>query len=496
MKNIYLLLIILLISVTSCQKFSDLEKDPNRPGQVPPSLVFTSILHSSYYSPWSDVSRWNQFWCSNYAYYNDQTYDWTNTDFNFAQLQNIKQMIAEAKRVNLPDNNPYSALGKFFTAYFFVDMSMKLGDVPMTDALKGLENTQPKYDTQKAVFKQALAWLEEANSDLQLLITNGDNTLAGDFMLDNNLVKWQKVVNSYKLRLLITLSKKTSDNDLNIASSFSAIVSNPSKYPVISSLDDNLKFTFNSSTEKYPLNPDEYGKTATRNNMSATYLNTLAALKDPRTFIVADPAAAKINDGFHATDFEAYVGANSGESLDDMSVKMLNGEYSAISKNHYYGSYTGEPCIQIGYAEVCFNIAEGINRGWASGNAEAYYTKGIQASWAFHGASVDANWDAYYAQPTVKYSSDNATALTQILTQKYLAFFNNSGWEAYRNARRTGVPTFLTGVGTGNSGRIAKRFQYPSSERTTNAANYNATLTSQFGAATDDINSEIWIFKQ
>ena len=495
MKNIYSLLIVLIISMASCQKFSALEKDPNRPGQVPPSLVFTSVLHSTYYAPWSDVSRWNQFWCSNYAYYNDQTYDWTNTSFNYSQLQNVKQMVAEAKRVSLPDNNPYSALGKFFNAFFFVDMSMRLGDVPLTDALKGLDNTQPKYDTQKEVFKQALAWLEEANSNLQLLINSGDNSLAGDFMLGNDLVKWQKVVNSYKLRLLITLSKKSTDSDLNIKSLFNAVITNPSKYPLMSTLDDNLKFTFNGSTDKYPLNPDEYGKTATRNNMSATYLNTLVALKDPRTFIVADPAAAKIKGGLHATDFEAYVGASSGESLDDMSVKMLNGEYSPISRNHYYGSYTGEACIQIGYAEQCFNIAEAINRGWVSGNAEDYYVKGIQASWTFHGASVATHWDAYYAQQTVKYSSDNTAALTQILTQKYLAFFNNSGWEAYINCRRTGVPTFLTGVGTGNSQRIAKRWQYPSSERTTNAANYNAALTNQFGADTDDINSEMWIFK-
>ncbi|MCX6222956.1 MAG: SusD/RagB family nutrient-binding outer membrane lipoprotein [Bacteroidia bacterium] len=495
MKNIFTLLIVLAISMASCQKFDALEKDPNHPGTVPPSLIFTNVLYGTYYAPWSDVQKWNQFWCSNYAYYGDQTYDWTNIHFNFTQLQNVKQMSLEAKRVGLPDNNPYSALGKFFNAYFFIDMSMRLGDVPLTDALKGLENTQPKYDTQKAVFKQALIWLEEANNDLQLLINKGDNSLTGDFMLGNNLSKWQKVVNAYKLRLLITLSKKESDSELNIKSQFSAVISNPTKYPLMTSLDDNLKFTFNASPDKYPINPDEYGKTATRNNMSATYLNTLVALRDPRTFIVADPAAAKIKSGLLPTDFAAYVGAFSGESLDDMSVKMLDGQYSPISKNHYYGSYFGEPCIQIGYAEMCFNIAEAINRGWVNGNAETYYVKGIQASWTFHGANVDTQWTAYYTQNSVKYSIDNQVALTQILTQKYLAFFQNSGWEAYNNARRTGVPTFLTGVGTGNSQRIAKRWQYPSSERTTNSVNYHAALTSQFGADTDDINSEMWINK-
>ena len=496
MKNIFLFVVVLFVALSSCQKFSDLEKDPNRPGNVPPSLVFTSVLYSTYYAPWSDVQRWNQFYCSNYAYYAEQKYDWTTTSFNYSQLKNVNQMIAEAKRIGLADTNPYSAIGKFYKAFFFVDMSMRLGDVPLTEALKSLDNTMPKYDTQKAVFQQVLTWLEESNTDLQSLINSGDQTLTGDFMLNNDLKKWQKVVNSYKLRVLIALSKKESDTDLNIKTLFANVVNNPTKYPVMTSLDDNLKFTYNNSTDKYPLNQDNYGQTATRNNMSATYLNTLALLKDPRTFIVADPAPAKIRAVLTASDFGAYVGASSGESLDDMSTKMLNGEYSSISKSKYYSSYVGEPCIQIGYSELCFNIAEAITRGWLSGNAENYYINGIKASWAFHGvASVDLKWDAYYSQATVKLNGTVSEALKQILTQKYLAFFQNSGWEAYNNYRRTGVPAFLTGTGTANSGRIAKRWQYPSPERTTNSVNYKASLVSQFGTETDDINADIWILK-
>jgi hypothetical protein len=229
--------------------------------------------------------------------------------------------------------------------------------------------------------------------------------------------------------------------------------------------------------------------------MSATYLNTLASLQDPRTFIVADPAPSKIAEGLTPQDFEAYVGASSGESLDDMSTKMLNGEYSPISKEKYYGSYTGEPAIQIGYIEQCFNIAEAINRGWISGDAEPYYINGIKASWTFHGASVTDNWTGYYSRTDVAYKGNNADGLEQILIQKYLGFFQNSGWEAYNNYRRTGIPEFLTGPGTANSGQIAKRWQYPSSERTTNTDNYNAALQSQFGQNTDDINSEMWVIK-
>jgi len=495
MKKTFYIFLLLTLTFAACNKFEEFEKNPNKPGEVPPSLIFTNVINSMVYLPWGDEQRWNQFYCSNYAYYDDQEYDWTTTSFNYTKLNNVKQMVAEATRVGLPENNAYSALAKFFNAYFYVDMSMRLGDIPLTDALKGLENTTPAYNTQKAVFQQALVWLDESNSDLQKLINANDNSLSGDFMLGNDLGKWQKVVNAYKLRVLITLSKKESDTDLNIRQSFANMMGNPSTYPLMTSLDDNLQYTFNSGSEKYPLNPDNYGFTATRINTAATYLNTLVSLRDPRTFLTADPAPKKLESGLTATDYEAYVGASSGESLDDMSTKMLNGEYSAVSKEKYYGSYLGEPAIQIGYIEQCFNIAEAINRGWVSGNAEEFYIAGIKASWEFHGADVSADWTAYYAQMTVKYKGNNTDGLTQILTQKYLGFFQNSGWEAYYNNRRTGIPEFLTGPGTGNSGRIAKRWQYPSSERTTNTDNYNIALQNQFGSQNDDINTEIWVVK-
>jgi hypothetical protein len=493
-KTLYIILLLVIIT-QSCDKFEEYESNPNKPSEVPPSLIFTSVTRSMVYMPWSDEHRWNQFWCSNYAYYDDQEYDWTSTYFNYNVLNNVKRMVQEANRVGMPENNPYTALANFFNAYFFADMSMRLGDLPLTDALQGTGKIKPAYNTQKEIFQQALLWLEESNNDLQELIDNNDKSLTGDFMLGNDLTRWQRVVNSYKLRILISLSKKDSDADLSIKQKFNAIISNPSKYPILRSNADNLLFTFNSSTDKYPLNPDNYGFTATRNNMSATYLNTLASLRDPRTFIVAEPAPAKLAAGYTEQDYEAYVGASSGESLDDMSVKMLNGEYSAINKDKYYGSYTGEPAIQIGYIEQCFNIAEAINRGWISGNAEDYYIKGIQASWLFHGANVSADWSAYYSQSTVAYKGNNSDGLQQILTQKYLGFFQNSGWEAYNNYRRTGVPVFLTGPGTANSGRIAKRWQYPSSERTTNTDNYNSALQRQFASTADDINSDIWIIK-
>jgi hypothetical protein len=203
----------------------------------------------------------------------------------------------------------------------------------------------------------------------------------------------------------------------------------------------------------------------------------------------------------------------------DNGAGYLPGKYSFFNRKRFYSTYTAENTIQIGYPELCFNIAEGIHRGWATGNAEEWYVKGIQASHRFYGLkegdndvyffkaggsptnsadynkyTIQFNWEQYYAQAGVKYETGSA-GLDKILLQKYLAFFQNSGWEAYFNYRRTGIPSFSeNGPGTGNSGKIPKRFQYPSSELTTNSENLTEALTRQFGGK-DDINLDMWVIK-
>ncbi|MDJ1484365.1 SusD/RagB family nutrient-binding outer membrane lipoprotein [Cytophagaceae bacterium YF14B1] len=507
-----------------CQNFKELEKNPNNPTSVPASLVFQGVLKDLYSptgseEPWGDVHRWNQFYCINYNYYGNNQYSWTSTTWNYATLKNVLKMEAEALASGAGEVNPYSALAKFFKAYFFIYMTQRVGDIPMTDALKGLELTHPTYDTQKSVFVESLKLLDEANSDLAELITANNTTLSGDFYYDAEgsadkitvLKHWQKLVNTYTLRVLISLSKKEADADLNIKQKFANIINNPTQYPIMTGLGDNLQFTYDATYNKYPTNPGNFGNDATRQNMSKLHIDLLKSLKDPRIFIAAAPAQAKLDAGVKFDDFEAYVGASSGEDLGDMSAKANQGEYSFINRLRYYSNYTGEPGIIVGYSEMCFNIAEAINRGWISGSAEDFYVKGIKASMEFYditdkGTITIADQDRkqlgtvttsvtdYLGQSTVKYKGNNADGLTQILTQKYLSFFQNSGFEAFYNQRRTGVPAFLTGVGTGNSARIPKRWLYPQSEESTNAENLSTALQSQFGG-TDDINTAMWLLK-
>ncbi|MCF0063006.1 SusD/RagB family nutrient-binding outer membrane lipoprotein [Dyadobacter chenwenxiniae] len=516
------------LMLSGCERsFEELEKDPNRAVTAPASLVLQGIEFDMYDNigrPFSSEMRWNQFYAINYNYYGNNEYTWSTFTDHYTTLKNVVKMEEEAKRAGLADVNVYSALGKFFRAFFIDQMSVRGGDLPASEALKGLEVLTPKYDSQKEVYMQILTWLDQSNAEMSSLIAAGNTKVTGDFYLGEDLVKWQKVVNSFRLRILLRLSKKENEAGMNVKSQFAEIIANPTKYPLLSGMADNLEFKSNVYN-KYPSNPDNFGFDATRQNMAQTYVGLLTARKDPRVMVTTEPAGAQLKAGKKPSDFTAFIAASSGEDLSDMSNKagknngagFAPGEYSFQSRSRYYSNYVGESTFLVGYPEMCFNIAEGIARGWATGSAESWYKKGIQASQEFYGVktgtltmtysktggrastdfanyTVDFNFDQYYAQPLVKYAGNNIGGIEQIVTQKYLAFFMNSGMEAYFNYIRTGFPKFMTGVGTGNSGRIAVRWQYPLSERTTNAANYNAAIQSQF-AGKDDINQPLWLAK-
>ena len=521
-------LFILSVSLFGCEKsFEELEKDPNRAITAPASLVLQGIEFDMYRNTgvaFSSEMRWNQFYAINYNYYGTNEYELGQMPNHYFTLKNVVKMEEEAKRAGAADVNGYSALGKFFRAFFYDQMSVRVGDLPAMEALEGSDNLTPKYDTQKQVYVQILKWLDESNADLTSLIAKGETSVAGDFYFGGDLRKWQKAVNALKLRILVRLSKKADDAELNVKSRFAEVLDNPTKFPIFSGMGDNLQFISNNFN-KYPSNPDNFGFDATRQNMAKTYIDLAVARQDPRVMVVAEPAGAELKAGKKPSDFSAFVGASSGEDLTDMADKagrdngagFAPGLYSFQSRSRYYTNYVGEAVFILGYPELCFNLAEGLNRGWGSGDAESWYKKGIRASQEFYGVkdgtlnmrysrtggrdaadfgtyTVNFSFDNYYAQPLVKYDGSSAAGLEKILSQKYLAFFMNSGMEAYFNYRRTGIPKFFTGVGTGNSGRIAVRWLYPISERTTNETNYKEAIQRQF-SGNDGINEPLWISK-
>ena len=521
-KLITLLVAIIAITFSGCTKtFEKYTQNPNQPTSVPAYLLLRQIENDIMVYPGGDEEKWSQYTLSTYTYYGTNEYWSGSASLNYNTLENVVAMENEAAKAS-SGVSPYSALAKFFKAYIYVGMSLKVGDLPMSEALKGLANSKPKYDSQKQVFLQSLQLLDDANTQLTSLIASSNTSLLGDFYFQDKLSggvdpltalkKWQKVVNTYKLRVLIELSKKSTDADLNIKQKFAEVINNPTKYPIMTDMSDNWEFVYNASYNYYPNNKNNYGNDALRLCVGSTWLNTLSSLNDLRAMKVADPARGL---GFSDTSYKSFVGGGAGQDMSILGGNIVALKIAPIGRKRYYDGFTGENTFLVGYPEMCLNIAEAINRGWISGSADTWYQRGVKAMFGFYGIvdgantvsflkgtapgdyvnyTVNFSFADYFNQPAVKYAGDNATGLNQILTQRYLSLARNSGLEGYYQWRRTGVPTFDAGPGTGNSNIIPLRFQYPSSELSTNGTNLNAALSSQFGGK-DDINAKMWIIQ-
>ena len=542
------LLIMGLATITSCQK-GDLIDNPNVANNngsiIPLSLIvdeLTSNMIKSSELPFGDANKYEQYDVANYSYYrgtNLYSVGFSNTIdsydiFKYAlalQQQSVAQLHS--------NSTVYYALGQFYKAYAGIWLAQRVGDIPFSSVNGSTTNLTPTYDKQHDVYNQCLNLLDSANNTINALYSSPNplykitptGTISGDINGFTN-TQWQKVINTYRLRVLISLSKAyargaTADFTLgDVKTQFAAIFNNQTQYPIMASNSDNLIGKFNAANNPYSLFVLGYNPYINFANVGEAYLNITTATQDPRTFLVATPAPNQvINNGLAVSNFSAYVGANMNVGQSTLlatssagTVAYSAGTLSFSNYTRYYTDKSGatqEPFIFIGYPELCFNIAEAMNRGWITGTTATWYTNGIKASLANYGLTdgqtiainypvkigsnaQGAAWGTATAQvnaflANVAYAGDNATGLTQILTQKYVAFNNNSGWEAYYNYRRTGIPTFDTGSNLGTSNNlIPNRFLYPQNEVSYNSANNGAAITSQ-GFGSDDITKNTWL---
>ena len=532
-----------LLAISCNKQIEEKQTDPNNPTTVPSSLILGTVLtdisgtgsagglwgtgSSEGVDSWDGAHRWNQYHCSNYDYYDNNIYSWTNGSFDpYLVMKNVVQMEQEAISRGTPPLNPYEAVGRFIRAYYYYNLTSMFGDVPQEEALQGVNNQTPAYTPQEKVFQYVLAELDTANTDFASLIAANDNSLSTkqDIFYAGNLKLWQKMVNTFKLRVLVALSNKAGDAALNVPAQFAAILGNAATYPIFEGQTDDFRFLYNpggaNTFSLYYFNPSNFGSVAARFNMASTYMKVMTTLNDARVFVTTEPAwgivpATETNP----CQYKYFVGASTGEPLATMYGNATAGLYSFINRYRYYSNFTGEPNVLVGYKEMCFNIAEGIVRGWAPGNAETWYKKGITESMTFYGIDVtktsfttyflpkDKNavtqvapypysfdFNTYYAQPAVSLSTTAADAIKQIVLQKYIADFQNSGYESYYNWRRTGVPAFEGGSGVGNNGIIPLRWAYPALEQQYNTENFNNALKAQ-GFSQNDLNQVMWLIK-
>ena len=208
-------------------------------------------------------------------------------------------MIEEAKRTEI---EVYQILAKFFNSYFIVSLTETFGDVPYLEAINASEgNYTPAYDTQKSIYIKVLNDLKSASDQL---IAN-DETILGDVIYDGDKLKWRKLINSYYLRILMNLSKKENVAELNIKNRFNEVFTNPSKYPIFESNDDNGALHFyNIQDNRYPLQNNNDLQTAYY--LEESFVERLQDFQDPGLFTFAEkePNGNNLPDD----DFNAYGG--------------------------------------------------------------------------------------------------------------------------------------------------------------------------------------------
>jgi len=476
----YILILSLLI-LASCSQVEDLQDDPNRATQVSPDLLLTNVETSAF----NTVSL-NAALASRQLTYTDGTdpyqyYNWQRAGFgNYDNLKQVQKMVEESKR---SDIEVYQILAKFFNAYYTVELTRVFGDVPFSEAVQAEDGLyMPVYDSQESIYKAVLDSLKSASLEL----AQNDEALRGDIIYGGDKLKWRKLINSYNLRVLMSLSKKASTTNLQVVTQFNEIVNNPEQYPLFESNADNAALMYvDIQDNRYPLFNSNSLQTAYY--MEESFVARLQNFEDPRLFTFADkkPNALTAADG----DFTAYGGLYGSAPLSDNGAKAVSGEASRINPR-YYNTPTNEPSLLMGYAELQFTLAEAAARGWITTPADTYYKLGIEGSMNWYGIIDTAE---YLAQPNIQLQSNNDVA--SILTQKHIALFLNTGWQIFYDQRRTGFPEFnVDGGGILNNGLIPKRFMYPQNETVNNPTNLNDAINRQFPSG-DNINGVMWLIE-
>ncbi|WP_160140152.1 SusD/RagB family nutrient-binding outer membrane lipoprotein [Chryseobacterium sp. c4a] len=476
-----------VLALTSCESNLDkINENPNDQASIDPKYLLTYVSKDAFW-----VNRDNMY-ASRMMIGTDgentfQYMKWNDASFEVYSkgLLNTVKMMQEGEKRN---NKNYVAVGKFLRAYYFFNTSLKVGSIPYSEAVKGESGiTQPKYDSQDVVMAGILSELKEAND-----LINTNDTIEGDIIFNGDASKWKKLINSFRLKILITLSKKTTVGSYTIATEFASIAGSQ---PLMSSISDNgeLKFADAADSRYSMFNDSGYGSSL---YMADYFINMFKDRNDPRLFTFAAQTTGAKEAGKAITDFSGYNGGDPVSPYSD-NAKLITAKNISKVNDRFYKDPTNEPSSILSYSELEFILAEATARGWISGSAKTHYDNGIKASFNFYQTYVknpgqyftgfDVN--QYLATPLVVYdnSAPLQNQLEKILTQKYMTMFHQSQWTSYYDYLRTGYPNYPLKAGV----PAPFRFRYPQSEYNYNSTNLKAAITSQYGG-NDNINSKPW----
>jgi hypothetical protein len=460
MKKI-LILILAGVTLGACNKFDDdINIDPNNPSQASGTQL---ISNAALFLPGLSSSPQGEYLAQYLAetqYPGGSLYPDGGTNFYGLYQGPLMNLQSVLNSTLTPTDGPIEnqrAIAKILKAYFFWHITDRWGDVPYTDALKGLEEFTPKYDTQEDIYDSIFQLLSEANAAFV------PGNITKDIIYNGDVNKWRRLGNSIHMLAALRLSKV---NPIKGAEEFN----NAMAAGVMTANSDNLFFQHLTEEANWSY---WYDQVEDQNRewwaLTETLVDYMKPLDDPRLPVYGQQ-----------TSGGDYVGLEFGTTVglpNTTGVSLLGTKFIAAASQIYL----------VTYAQVLFAQAEAAKLGWIPGGdgaAEDFYEEAIRQSF-LQWTGSSAGHATYIAEPGVAYEAANA--LEQIAMQRYVHLFMH-GYEAWAEWRRTGYPSNLVEPG----GReVPRRNSYPPNEAFNNETNYQEAVQRQFGG-TDGIYGRVW----
>jgi len=508
MKRIQITTIVLSIAfMVSCTKdFREINTNYNNPTSVTPDLLLSTVIRNMMNQQVSDawgignlVAQYHakiQFVNEDRYLWNEQNGVWNSVYGNNRNLQNIFVAVQNDSK------SPYLGVGLILKSWMFSLATDAYGDVPYSEAGKAKTDGlyTPAYDSQEAIYTGILADLKKANEQLATANTN----LSGDILFGGGaagILKWRRLANSLRLRLLMRISAKK-----NVSADMQAILSDAVNNPIFTSNSDNAELKYLAAApNQWPLYGSRVGS-FDEIRVSKTLSDRLTALGDTRLNVFGRPTQSSVVAGTPKIE-----GIPNG--LGDVDALSFNGGPQSVSRVGYTfaclvcndpGQAVPDPAapraILMTYAELQFILAEARERGLiTTGVAETFYNNGITANFDYWKSLVPTQYNlnvnmptGYLTQTAVAYTGNSTEKLAKIALQKWIALYFN-GLEAWFDWRRTGMPAIVPGTANLNGNKVPVRYIYPLSEQSLNAVNRQKAVAAQGG--TDDLNTKMWLIK-
>jgi hypothetical protein len=453
-KHTIIYILLLVVTLSGCKKYlDDASVNPNDPEKATPSSLLANIEVATFSNTSGNLARRSGILIQQLAGTDGQMIELANYQILEGDVTNewngiYNNVIINCNIMNADfgERNPYfNGIAKVLKAYNLGLATTNWGDVPFTEAGKGLSDNimSPKYDTQQNIYASLQTLLSEAITDLEKPEDANDYFPSGDFIHGGDPAKWIKTAWLLKARFANHLSQRNAGESASLALQY---LENAG----LTGTEDDANAIFgengNELNQWYAFESSRGGYI----RMGAYFIDTLKASNDPRL-------------PFYATtdDDGLYTGSNVDPGLANISA-------SAVGT--YFGS-ANSPAPMATYVEALFIKAEANLRVGNTAEAATAYNEAVKASIAQVTGASDAAYEAIYANET-----SESVNLSKIMYQKYVALFTQN--EVWTDWRRTGFPQleanpsgFVSGIPTILPTPQEERLYNPNAVNVTNVLN-------------------------